>query len=149
MNKKGFTLTELIGVITVLAILITFASINIFKYIKESRQKVSDIAIKNIEDSALSYANKNIFIEDKCAINTIVDDSNISSITMPSGCSKKYVTVSTLINESYFTDNKGSCNTSKKVLVYKYYYDNYDNVLKTSKRIYETKAYVPSDTCKN
>ena len=59
MNKKGFTLIELIGVIVILGVLgvITFPIIN--KSIKTFKEDAYDVTISNIEKAAYNYSIKN------------------------------------------------------------------------------------------
>ena len=60
MNKKGFTLVELLGVITVLAIIgvITMPIVN--KTIKDSKEKSYKAQIKEIEKAAEDYTAENM-----------------------------------------------------------------------------------------
>ena len=55
-NRKGFTLTELLGTIVVLGIVITSASIIITSIIKKTQAKTTDIADYNLINSAQLYA---------------------------------------------------------------------------------------------
>lgn len=149
MKKKGFTITELLAVLVILAVLIIIGGRSVFKLISDSRKKVNEVTIKSVEDSALSYASKNVFIQDKCAINTLITDSNASSVTFPSGCSKVTVKIDKLITDGFFTDTKGVCTKSTNVIIYKYYYTYTDSVFNKTEKKYEVKAYVPTSACKS
>ncbi|MCI8445872.1 MAG: prepilin-type N-terminal cleavage/methylation domain-containing protein [Bacilli bacterium] len=59
MNKKGFTLAELLGVITILAMLALLVTPVVTKTIKNNKQKLYNIQISKIEKAAYNYAIKN------------------------------------------------------------------------------------------
>lgn len=56
--KKGFTLIELIIVITILLILLTIAFLNFWNYVSEARDSVRISDLKNIEKALLLYEMK-------------------------------------------------------------------------------------------
>ncbi len=58
MNKKAFTLIELLSVIVLLAILVTFAFFTYTRYLKSSRRKVFEVDIKSIESAARNAINE-------------------------------------------------------------------------------------------
>ena len=53
-NKNGFTLIELLGVIVILSILLTMATVTYTTQLKRSKEKVIDIEINSFEDAAAS-----------------------------------------------------------------------------------------------
>ena len=55
MNKKGFTLVELLAVIAILAIVTGLAMLSINNAYKNSREKILEDYISNIENSAINY----------------------------------------------------------------------------------------------
>lgn len=59
MGKKGFTLTEVLGVLTVLALLALLITPVVSKTIKNNKQKLYNDQIKIIERAAKDYAIKN------------------------------------------------------------------------------------------
>lgn len=59
MGKKGFTLTEVLGVLTVLALLALLITPVVSKTIKNNKQKLYNDQIKIIEGAARDYAIKN------------------------------------------------------------------------------------------
>lgn len=62
MKDKGFTLVELLGVVTILAMLgliITPVTVNI---IKENKEKLYDTQIRNIKQGASNFVSENVFI---------------------------------------------------------------------------------------
>ena len=59
MNKKGFTLIELIGSIIIIAALALLAFPAILSLLNSGQEQVDDKVIKFIESAALSYVNDN------------------------------------------------------------------------------------------
>ncbi len=55
MNKKGFTLVELLAVIVVLGLVTTLAAYSIFNVWGKSKQGLLDDKIQNIENAAVTY----------------------------------------------------------------------------------------------
>jgi len=53
MNKKAFTLIELLGVIMILSILLIIAVVAVNKSIRKSKDKSFDILVNTLEDGAL------------------------------------------------------------------------------------------------
>ena len=149
MKNKGFTLIELLAVIVILAILAILGTTAVVSIIHSSNENANKMAMKNLEDAAITYGLEKLFLADKCALNYVVDDSNYSRVAMPSGCDKKMVTVKYLIDNGYFTDNKNSCDKNKQVFIYKYHYVTHDNLTNENKDIYDTKAYLPKNICRD
>lgn len=59
MNKKGFSLVELIGVIAVLALIITLIVPIISKSAESSRQKTYETKMESIKKASIEYAEDN------------------------------------------------------------------------------------------
>ena len=148
MKNKGFTLIELIAVIVIIGVLSLIVTGSVFAIINASKENTTKTILKNLEDAAITYGMKDLFISDKCAIDKVVDESNYASITMSSEC-RKMITVNELINSGYFTDNKNNCDKNKEIFIYKYHYTTHDNITNQDKDYYDLKAYVPTNTCKN
>ncbi len=55
-KQNGFTLVELLAVIVILGILLTFVSVNVIKNIKSSKKDVGEFTLSQIEDAAKTYA---------------------------------------------------------------------------------------------
>ncbi len=72
MNKKGFTLVELIGVVVILGLIALVAFPSLLNQINSSKKQISDsqkeliiAATKNyVEENKNEYANKNFFVVD-------------------------------------------------------------------------------------
>lgn len=58
MNKKGFTLVELLAVLIVLAILTTIATATIIKQVNESKKTLNEAQKSIVKASAIEYATK-------------------------------------------------------------------------------------------
>ncbi len=113
MNKKGFTLVELLAVIVVLGIIITIAGISVTSAINRSKKSVNTEIESNLEDAAVTYA-----IDNGNNFSGICQDDCINSNNCLEDCITN-VTVSELINAGYFEDNNGSCNSEKEIKLYK------------------------------
>ena len=82
MNRKGFTLVELLAVIVILAIIAlitTVVVINIIETVKIRKYKVEE---KSLEKAAeLYYTNSQIFLfQDEISLNTLVEKGFINSV---------------------------------------------------------------------
>lgn len=120
MKKNGFTLIELLAVIVILAVLMIFAAPNVMKMIGTSESELTEQAIRELGDAALSYVNAEIFLK-TCANGKEATDVNGTGLT--TGC-YKVMTVQDLIDKGYFVDSQKACNRSGKVIVYHYVYKN-------------------------
>lgn len=78
MNKKGFTLVELLAVIVVIAIIAVIIAPNVIKLFNKSKDKSYDILINNIRTAGENYyqeceygdlSNTSKYGELKCTIN--------------------------------------------------------------------------------
>ena len=69
MNKKGFTLVELLAVIVILTIVVVIAATSINNSVSTSREKILEDRINNITSGAISYVQngKNILNEADCS----------------------------------------------------------------------------------
>lgn len=61
MNKKGFTLIELMGVIILLGIIGLIATMVINNTLKEQRENACQMQVENIISGAKAWASKNVF----------------------------------------------------------------------------------------
>ena len=143
MKNKGFTLVELIAVIVVLGVIILIGSTNVIGQLTGSKKNASKIAMKNLEDAAITYAldkysipGKPDFMPNSCAI-----PYELTAVEAEGQCLKR-VSVSQLIDLGFFTDSQNVCNKSSQIMVYKF------KALNGDKYVYDFKAYVPDDVCK-
>ena len=58
MNKKGFSLVELLAVLIVLGIVMTISATTILKEVNSSKEKLNQSQIEIIKNAAIEYANK-------------------------------------------------------------------------------------------
>lgn len=61
MNKKGFTLVELLGVIVLLSVIGLIATVTISNELKENKEQLYNIQIDNIKRSAQTWASQHVF----------------------------------------------------------------------------------------
>ena len=121
MKNKGFTLVEILVVITLLGILITFATTSVMRYVNDSRESAKEQTKQNLEDAALAYALKHdIRIPDICALDYIVSDDASHKYKLKTGCTKESVKVQKLIDENLFSDPSDVLDKTGEVLFYKY-----------------------------
>ena len=111
MNKKGFTLTELLGVIVVLAVIIGIAMMASTTIMNKSKNKLYREMEDNLKDVAVTYILTEYSLTDRTSNNIknakCVKDSG-NNINCNGQCSET-VTVDTLKNEGLFEDNKNYC----------------------------------------
>ena len=80
MNKKGFTLVELLAVIAILGIIVLITVISVNSTLKETKQSLSQTQIKNIEEAAKTYyINEQISNNNACiSISTLIDSGYLN-----------------------------------------------------------------------
>ena len=59
MNKKAFTLVELLAVIIILSIITTMVTLSVSSYMKEAREQSFDALVNLIESSTELYLAEN------------------------------------------------------------------------------------------
>ena len=87
MNKKGFTLIEILAVIVIISIIASIATINVLKIKNNSSEELLETKIENLEAAAIVYGQEN-------------------PDTLTSNCTQ--VTVKNLIDDSYFKSTETS-----------------------------------------
>ncbi len=107
MNKKGFTLIELIGVIVLLSIITSIATVSLNNYLKQGREKSFKILQNSMEDATLEaftscLANPNS--SDFCRVH------NIPEIL---GAGER-ITLKELLDNDFIEDVKNPWKTSEK-----------------------------------
>lgn len=109
--KKGFTLVELLAVIVILALIMTFAIPSVLKSRNASLEKISEIEVKNIKDAAIVLAT------DVDTSGNVQNECNKLSLSCTySADGKSIETINTsvdgLVNLGYYDDS--SKNTADK-----------------------------------
>ena len=132
INTRGFTLIELIAVISILGLLMTLAATSIAKTLNESKENLLQEQIKSLKDTAITYVSNKKYYFKVCP-----DTFNpAKTTTKDKNCYVK-LTVSELINEGLFKDDKHICKEDKKIVVYRKKDGSYDSL----------ETYLEDDTC--
>ena len=98
VNRKGFTLTEILVVIALIGVLLMFVMPNLIKIFSNSVNSTMKVQEQEIEDSSL------LFLEDFCR-NKLPGNTCPSSIKRNSDKSYSgYVKLQTLVSEKYIDD---------------------------------------------
>ena len=105
LNRKGFTLVELLAVIAVLGIIIGIATMNVISIINKSKNETRKEMIGNLKEAAISYAVDHNYYITKNSTDCFKNNDTCA------------ITVSTLKNNGYFEDNKKYCKESASVTV--------------------------------
>ena len=116
MNKKGFTLVELLATVVILGVLITIASFSATAMINNAKKKAGSLAVSNLKEAAITYYKQNNIKLSKCTAGFTADGDNTSSCIT----SANEITVNTLIEAGVFTDTKNACDKNATVTVYRY-----------------------------
>ena len=144
-QKKGFTLVELLAVITVLAIIITVAGSSVYKLVNKSKEQTGEEMRNSLKEAALNYVMGNIHL-DKCPpvdANKEYTESEINNL--PSSC-KTTIKASVLVESNEFEDPRGFCYSKNGngedavVIVYRFNDKNGNS---------EYKAFVNEKYCMN
>ena len=61
MNKKGFTLVEVIGVIILLGVIVGIATLTINNSLKKNKEALYEAQVENIIRNAKTWASRNVF----------------------------------------------------------------------------------------
>ena len=115
MNKKGFTLVELLATVVILGVLITIASFSATVMINNAKKKAGAIAVTNLKEAAITYYKQNNIKLTKCNEGFMVDGDNTSSCITKDN----EITVNELIESGAFTDNKNLCEKIATVTVFR------------------------------
>ncbi len=113
MNKKGFTLIEVIMVIAIIAILSIILTPNVMVFINKNNKKSCEKMISNIESAAKMYVNQNKYeLGFDCSgkakeitLKTLVDTGYLTkNITNP--INKEEISLDNTVSVTYNCDNK-------------------------------------------
>lgn len=79
LNKKGFTMIELLAVLVILVVIMAIAIPSVTSSIERSKQKEYDQKVKLIESEAELYIDRHSYtIGNKIGIKTLINDSKSS-----------------------------------------------------------------------
>lgn len=139
MNRKGFTLVELLAVIVVLAVLMTIATPNVLKLLNGSKKNTTEIVLNNLRDATTAYAKEQVYLKklSLSACNFEINSEDVAKANINKGGCVKAYDISFLKNSDIFDDKDNSCDNSRQVYVYKYFNQSYTDI----------KVYVPNDVC--
>ena len=83
MNNKGFTLVELLGVIVVLAIVISVAFFSVNKIREDELKRIVEVKIGQIEQAAILYAQDNpSILTESCVVDDVYYDNYCKVLTV-------------------------------------------------------------------
>ncbi len=101
MDKKGFTLTELLAVIVILGIIMTIGIRSVYSINHAARKKLLATKIEEIETAAIKYGQEHTFTSDNCNSVTFKDSEGKTQTFDATFCIKD-ITVQTLIDSKDF-----------------------------------------------
>ena len=105
MNKKGFTLVEVLAVVVILSIILSMATFGVMNIRRNSLQKLVDTKISNLESSAIIYGQENQ--------NELIETCNVDEVNYDF-C--KLVNVKYLIENEYYTTNEVNSENKKDLI---------------------------------
>ena len=106
MNKKGFTLVEVLAVIVLLGLLVGIAVPNVLRSQTKAKEKTLSTKVKNIERAAVLWGQDN-----KANIKISCDKTDEKSVNLKNKtkCDKYYeIVVSDLISSDYIKADDGT-----------------------------------------
>lgn len=105
MNKKGFTLVEVLAVVVILSIILSMATFGVMNIRRNSLQKLVDTKISNLESSAIIYGQENQ--------NELIETCNVDEVNYDF-C--KLVNVKYLIENEYYATNEVNSENKKDLI---------------------------------
>lgn len=122
MNKKGFTLVEVLAVIVILAIIMIIVVPNVFEALNAGKNKISDIERSHIVDASerliLEAINCDFYAADDVDVFNYIFEKNISTCSEMSNLvfsETLETTVEKLREKGYFNDDSNKCNGKVKM----------------------------------
>lgn len=128
-NNKGFTLTEVIVSISIIAIIMIIAIPSINNIMKNSKNQISSITKKNIEESAKLFGQEVYMCDQPNDISSLL---NIPASEFKCSTARNLlisgitVTIGFLKDNQYFSDKSGNCDIEGEVVVSLEIIDNPD-----------------------
>ena len=126
MNKKGFTIVELLAVLIILSLIAVIIYPNIIRSVRSTKNDLSNIQINNIKESAKMYVNDNVGTDnffdsnnEEVSLKKLVDDGYIDGSTYDILNNKEY----NLVNSKVIITRTGEYPN----YVYEYNLDLHDN----------------------
>lgn len=136
MNKKGFTLVELLATIIILSLIAGIAIVTLVSSFKKAKEDTENVFIRNLEDAIEIYLDSIVSNDQKTSFDTT---SSICKISKRFGDSSVHpatntIKLSSLTNNPYsplgeFVNpaNESNCNTNATIRIYRdseyvYYY---------------------------
>lgn len=121
MNKKGFTLVELLSVITILGLLMTVATISVNNILSNQQQKLITDQIESLGEAASSYVMEERIVISKCSsvdinLEEVVKNSTLLNKYKNNEKCLKSIKIGDIIDKGYFENNNDICN--KEAYVY-------------------------------
>lgn len=105
MNKKGFTLIEMITVVFILSVIMTLATYSLARYLKQGRDKSFKVLVNSLEDATLeAYAS--------CVANPTGSNFCLTH-DIPSNGQSATINLSELVDENFIEKVKNPWNTSE------------------------------------
>ncbi len=113
-QKKGFTLVELLAVITVLAIIITIAGSSVYRLVNKSKEQTGEEMRNSLKEAALNYVMGNIHLQKCPSVNPNKEYTESEINNLPASC-KTEIRASVLVENNEFEDPRGFCSPKKGV----------------------------------
>ena len=132
INKRGFTLVELIAVISLLGLLMVTAATSVSKTLTESKNSLLEEQVKSLKDTAITYVTNKKYYFKVCP-----DTFNPEKITAKDKNCYRKVSISELVAEGLFENKNNICKTKKDIIVYRKTSGSYDSL----------ETYLESGTC--
>lgn len=131
MNRKGFTLVELLATLVVLGIVVGISVVSISSIVRNTKKKSEDVFVETIKDSMEVYLSsgnvKKLNFDNVCGntLSKVHGDVNVYKVTTTFqsvlNLTSKPITQDDLINPS----NKEKCKNANNINIDIYYDDDY------------------------
>lgn len=115
MNKKGFTLVELIAVVTILSIIMLISIPSINNSLGASKDSLDKITKKNLVDAGRILANEVIYCDMSDNARIIFNTGDCSDAKNKLIDSSVTISVDDLIKYKYFEDPESLCSGTIKI----------------------------------